>query len=163
MAFFAQPGAEPISGYQLVQRLGTGGYGEVWKVQAPGGLTKAIKIVFGHMRDARAEQEMRALSRIKEVRHPFLLSLERIEIIDGQLFILTELADMSLMDRFGECQKAGMRGIPRAELLAHLCDASQALDYMNENYGLQHLDIKPQNLLLVGRRIKIGDFGLVKD
>jgi serine/threonine protein kinase len=163
MAFLPVEGAEPFQGYQLVKRLGMGGYGEVWKVTAPGGLNKAIKIVFGHLNEDRAEQEFKALSRIKEVRHPFLLSLERIEIIEGQLFIVTELADKSLMDRFRECQESGLRGIPRDELLGYIRDAADALDYMSENYGLQHLDIKPQNLLLVGGRIKIGDFGLVKD
>ena len=34
---------------------------------------------------------------------------------------------------------------------------------MSETHELQHLDIKPQNLLLVGNRIKVADFGLVKD
>ena len=163
MAILPQPGAEPIPGYQLLERLGTGGYGEVWKATAPGGLTKAIKIIYGHMRDSRAEQEFKALGRIKEVRHPFLLSLERVEIIHDQVFIVTELADQSLHDRFLACRKQGMRGIPRAELLTFLRDAADALDYMNEQYALQHLDIKPQNLLLVGSHIKIADFGLVKD
>jgi serine/threonine protein kinase len=32
---------------------------------------------------------------------------------------------------------------------------------MNQEYGLQHLDIKPRNLFLVGRHIKVADFGLV--
>jgi serine/threonine protein kinase len=115
---------------------------------------------------------LKSLSRIKEVRHPFLLSLERFEIVDGQLFIVTELADMSLMDRYMACrgldgrtdfQSVPLRGIPREELLAYLRDAADALDFMNENYSLQHLDIKPQKLLLVGGRIKIADFGLVKN
>ncbi len=38
---------EPIPGYVIRERLGAGGYGEVWKADAPGGLTKAIKIVYG--------------------------------------------------------------------------------------------------------------------
>ncbi len=163
MPFLLTEGAEPIAGYQLVKKLGVGGYGEVWKATAPGGLAKAIKIIFGQTGDARAEQELKALNRIKEVRHPFLLSLERYEINAQQVFIVMELADASLMDRYTECRRAGLPGIPREELLQYLRDAADALDYMNERYGLQHLDIKPQNLLLVGRRIKIADFGLVKD
>jgi len=163
MPFLATKGAEPIPGYQLVERLGCGGYGEVWKVVAPGELTKAIKIVHGDTTDVRSAQELKALRRIKEVRHPFLLSLERIEVVEGQLFIVTELAEGSLMDRYLACQEAGQRGIPREELLGYIRDAADALDYMGEVHGLQHLDVKPQNLLLVAGRIKVADFGLVKD
>jgi hypothetical protein len=163
MSFMPFEGGEPIPGYQLLNRLGTGGFGEVWKVTAPGGLAKAIKIVYGHMNEARADQELRALSRIKEVRHPFLLSLERFEILDGQLFIVTELADSSLFERYQACRASGQRGISRDELLGYFRDAADALDYMASHYGLQHLDVKPQNLLLVGGRIKVADFGLVKD
>jgi serine/threonine protein kinase len=163
MAFLATKGAEPIPGYRLVERLGSGGYGEVWKVMAPGELTKAIKIVHGDLEDLRSAQELKALRRIKEVRHPFLLSLERIEVIEDQLFIVTELADGSLMDRYLACQESGQRGIPREELLGYIRDAADALDYMGEVHGLQHLDVKPQNLLLVAGHIKVADFGLVKD
>jgi hypothetical protein len=163
MSFSPVKGAEPIPGYQLVERLGTGGYGAVWKATAPGGLAKAIKIVFGELGGFKAEQELRALQRIKEVRHPFLLSLERIEIVEGQLLIVTELAEASLLDRFHQHRNEGLPGIPRDELLRHLRDTADALDYMSEVHGLQHLDIKPQNLLLVGGRIKVADFGLVKD
>src|SRR5437868_10949389 len=99
MALLCQPGFEPIPGYQLVERLGAGGYGEVWKATAPGGLTKAVKVVYGDTDGPQAEQELKALSRIKEVRHPFLLSLERIDVLDGQLVVVTELADGSLYDR----------------------------------------------------------------
>jgi serine/threonine protein kinase len=157
------PIAEPLPGYTLSERIGAGGYGEVWKVEAPGGLTKALKFVHGRLDDQKAASEFRALSRIRQVRHPFLLSLERIEVVDGQLLIVTELADESLWDRFEACRRAGLRGIPREELLGYLNDAAEALDYMCENFSLQHLDIKPENLLLVGGRAKVADFGLVQD
>jgi len=155
--------AEPIPGYAMTERIGAGGYGEVWKASAPGGLTKAVKLVHGHLQDQWAACELRSLRRIKEVRHPFLLSLERIEVVEGRLVIVTELADGSLKDRFEECRASGLPGIPRDELLGYLSDAAEALDYMRAKFSLQHLDVKPENLLVVGGRVKVGDFGLVRD
>ncbi|MFO0844995.1 MAG: tubulin-like doman-containing protein [Gemmataceae bacterium] len=156
-------GVEICPGYHLVDRIGFGGYGEVWKVAAPGGLDKAVKVVYGDLTGPRAEQELKALERIKGVRHPFLLSLERVEALEGRLLIFTELADQSLLDRFRECRAAGLPGVPREELLGHLRDAAEALDHLSEKHGLQHLDIKPENLLLLSGRIKVADFGLVKE
>ena len=163
-----EAGAEPIPGYRLLAPLGSGGFGEVWKCEAPGGLLKAIKFIRGgtDVWDADnilAVQELQALHRVREVRHPFILSIERVEEVAGELIIVTELADCSLLDRLRECQQRGLRGIPRDELLAYLRDAAEALDFMNFQHDLQHLDIKPGNLLLVGNRVKVADFGLVKE
>lgn len=154
--------ADSIAGYTLIERIGAGGYGEVWKAEAPGGLSKAVKLVYGYLDDQRAACERKALARIKEARHPFLLSLERIEIVDGQLVVVTELADKSLKDRFDECRNEGLAGIPRDELLVYMGDAADALDYMRVCHGLQHLDVKPENLLITSGRVKVADFGLVK-
>lgn len=168
MSFRLIAQAEPIPGYRLIERLGRGGFGEVWKAEAPGGLHKAIKFVYGDLeevsekKDASA-QELKALNRVKSVRHPFMLSMERVDIIEGQLVIVMELADCSLMDRFKECINEGLPGIPRHELLGYMQEAAEALDMMNSEYQLQHLDIKPQNLFLVHKHVKVADFGLVKD
>ncbi len=162
-----EPNFEPIPGYRLIEPLGSGGFGEVWKCEAPGGIFKGIKFVFGNLNSldsdgARAEQELKALQRIKEVRHPFVLSLDRIEVVDGELVIVMELADKSLHDLYVEHQSAGLVGIPRDDLLRYMRDAAEALDHMNEKHNLQHLDIKPRNLFLISDRVKVADFGLVK-
>ncbi len=169
MAVRIESQAEPLPGYRLIERLGGGGFGEVWKAEAPGGLLKAIKFVYGDLQTGddedgvRAEQELKALSRVKTVRHPYILSLERYDIIEGQLLIVMELADRNLWDRFRECRAQDLPGIPRAELLGYMAETAEALDLMNKEYQLQHLDIKPQNLFLVYNHVKVADFGLVKD
>jgi len=168
MNWLREPDAEPIAGYRLVSPLGTGGFGEVWKCIAPGNIYKAIKFVYGNLNsldgDAyRAEQEKKALQQIKEVRHPFVLSIERIDEVEGELAIVMELADRSLHDLFAEYQDQGRAGIPRDELLGYMRDAADGLDYLNERHSLQHVDVKPRNLFLFGNRVKVADFGLVKN
>jgi len=151
------------AGYTVSERLGEGGFGEVWKATAPGGVDKAIKIVFGRCDENLAERELKSLERIKRVRHPFVLSIERFEVVDSRLVIVTELADMSLEACFQRHRENGRPGIPRRELLGYLWDAAEALDWLVDRHSLQHLDIKPENLLLVGDHIKIADFGTVKE
>jgi len=154
---------EPIAGYKTTELLGRGGYGEVWKSIAPGGISKAVKIIYGDADPSQAETELRALARIKDVRHPLLLSIERIEMCDGNLVIVTELADGSLKDRFTQLRQAQSVGIPQTELLRYVSDTAEALDFLYESYSLQHLDVKPENILILSGRAKLGDFGLVKN
>jgi serine/threonine protein kinase len=158
-----KPGEEPIPGYRLLELLGEGGSGEVWKCEAPGGLHKAIKFVQGGLGlDGPAEAELRAIGRLKAVRHPFLLSLERVEPCGRELLVVLELADRSLADVLREQRQAGRPGIPRDRLLGYLREAAEALDLLNGQHDLQHLDVKPRNLLLVANHVKVSDFGLVQ-
>jgi serine/threonine protein kinase len=157
-----EAGAQPIPGYRLIEPLGRGGFGEVWKCEAPGGLFKAMKFVKGQDDpDGAATQELEALQRVKAIRHPFILSLERVEVLDGVLVIVMELADQSLNSLLDDYQAQDLPGIPREELLGYLLEAAEALDWMNFGHGLQHLDIKPHNLFLVSNHVKVADFGLV--
>lgn len=167
MSLVKEPNAEPIPGYRVMEPLGSGGFGEVWKCEAPGGIYKAIKFVYGNLQGTeneavRAEQELHALECVKNIRHPFLVNVERVEQINGELIIVMELADKDLRDLLNEYRANGQVGIPRQELLSYLRDAAEALDLIHDQYNLQHLDIKPSNLFIVSNRVKVADFGLVK-
>ncbi len=152
-----------VLGYTLKSRIGSGGYGEVWSAEAPGGIAKAVKFIYGFHDEERAKTELKSLDRVKQVRHPFLLSLERIQVVAGQLVVITELAERSLADLFRETKSSQGTCIPRAELLQYMRDAADGLDYLAQSHNLQHLDIKPENLLMLSGHVKIADFGLVKE
>ena len=166
--FTRRAGDEPLNGYRLLSPLGVGGFGEVWKCLAPGGLLKAMKIVtvppqleLDETQAALAKYEQAAMKRVRKIRHPFLVSVDRLDYISGELFIVMELADSSLLNEFQQYRDAGHPGIPEDHLLHYLLEAAEVLDLMNFEHGLQHLDVKPANLLLCNRHLKLADFGLV--
>jgi serine/threonine protein kinase len=166
---YLREGAEPVPGFRLVSLLGRGGFGEVWKATGPGGFFVAMKFVSqsGHG----VKVEMRALEIIKAIRHPNLLTTFGVWQIPGWVVIGMELADRTLSDRQAEAVQHGLPGIPRDELLEYLQEAAKGIDYLNEPQpalagkqggGVQHRDIKPQNILIVGRGVKVADFGLAR-
>ncbi len=169
MEITLEAGAEPVPGYRLVGRLGRGGCGEVWKATGPGGFELALKFVC--LAEPVGQPELRAIQIIKDVRHPHLLATFGAWQVGRYLIIAMELAERTLLDRFREAAGQGFPGIPAPEIHEHFLDAARGLDYLNEPrhpsgggepVGIQHRDVKPQNLLLVGGSVKVADFGLAR-
>src|SRR5579884_737353 len=152
-------GPEPVPGYRLVRRIGRGGFGAVWEARGPGGFPLALKLIElqGHAGDA----EAKALEHIKNVRHPHLLSVFGSWRTEALLVIACELAEGTLADRLRQEQGKGLPGIPWPDLIRYLREAAEGLDFLNRA-GVQHRDVKPANLLLVGGSVKVGDLGLLK-
>jgi formylglycine-generating enzyme required for sulfatase activity len=158
-------GVEPIPGYKLVRLLGRGGFGEVWEASAPGDFHVALKFIRLDTDEAGVEQ--RSLDVIRHIRHPHLLDVQFATRVADCLIIAMPLCDESLMDRL----RASPRGLPPDELLVYMDELARAVDYLNEpNHrasdgklvGVQHRDIKPHNIFLVGGSVRLADFGLAK-
>lgn len=169
VSLMLQPGAHPLPEYELVRPLGRGGMGEVWQAVGPGGVSVALKFIA--LGGAAGRLETRSLELMKNVRHPHLLALFGAWQRGDCLILAMELADRTLMQRWQEAHSQGLSGIPAEELREYMREAAKGLDFLNEprhptpdggTAGIQHKDVKPQNLLLVGGAVKVADFGLAK-
>jgi serine/threonine protein kinase len=149
-------------GYRLLQRIGRGQFGEVWRAESVGGgFEVGIKLIFRTSEEA-VDQEKAALEVIKGVRHPFLLSTQSYWFLDDRLYIVMELADGSLSDWQKENRPSRPPVFPPPqELVRYVKEAAEALDYLHQQQ-VMHRDIKPANLLLLQGHIKVADFGLAK-
>jgi WD40 repeat protein len=164
-----EAGQEPVAGYRLVRRLGRGGFGEVWEAEGPGGFRVAFKFVEAAGPAGAVEQQ--ALDIIRNLRHPNLLTVFATWQTGRWLVIGMELADKTLSHCLDEARARGEAGLARRPLVRYAQDTAKVLDFLNKprHYlggpgptGIQHDDVKPQNILLVGEGVKVGDFGLMR-
>jgi serine/threonine protein kinase len=181
-------GEEIVPGYKLKKLLGKGGYGAVWEAHAPGGIRVALKVV-RNLDAPSGKQEFRALELMKSVKHRHLLEIHAYWLLDKEgnliadedrdqpnspradtLVLATHIAQYNLSDRLKECQAQAQAGIPKQELLSHMFQVADALDYLNQPrhrlgekmISIVHRDIKPENILVAESTIKVADFGLAK-
>jgi serine/threonine-protein kinase len=164
--------ARELGGYRLIERLGSGGMGEVWRAEHHL-LTRpaAIKLVRSEAHgtfDARRQRELherfgREAQATASMRSPHTIELYDFGMAnDGTFYYVMELLDgydlETLVRRFGPVS-AG-RAVP---LLTQVC---HSLGEAHAN-GLIHRDIKPANVFVCryGREVdfvKVLDFGMVK-
>jgi serine/threonine protein kinase len=162
-------GMQPIPGYTLTGPLGAGSFGKVWEANGPDGRPVALKFVDVRTNSsAMVASEIRVLRSLAALKHPHILPLYAVLTCERYIVLVLERADCNLDDlRWTYKQQVG-RNIPPEHALDLLEQVAEALDFiadlrlpgLHNSRGLQHCDVKPTNLLLVGDDLKVADFGL---
>ncbi len=146
--------------YRLIEKIGEGGMGVVWKAED----TKlhrrvALKVLPEAMaadpeRRARFEREARAVAALN---HPNIVTLHSVEEAEGVHFITMELVEGRTL-----AQLLPRNGFPLSRLLEIATPLADAVSGAHRA-GITHRDLKPDNIMIDGEgRLRVLDFGLAK-
>lgn len=163
-------GLEPVAGYRLDRPRGQGGFAEVWEAEGPAGQRVALKFISTARmsRERSTVKEIRSIQTIRSLRNQGLIRIHTVVSIPGWIVVAMELCDGSLMDLLQayrhECQTA----MPPEILFPYLSQVAKTLDFLNtrqhcidnKRVGIQHADVKPNNILLIGEKAVLADFGM---
>src|SRR5438067_9366470 len=151
--------SENLGNYRLIDRLGAGGMGEVWRAEDTRLLRPvAIKILSEHIANdpewkARFLREARSIA---QRNHPNIATIYSIEQEGETFFIAMELVEGESLATVLAQGKLEPR-----EAVRILRQVAEALAEAHEK-GVVHRDVKPDNIIVSKRVVKVLDFGIAK-
>src|SRR5256886_17002033 len=149
-----------IGPYQIIERLGAGGMGEVYLAEDRRLARQvALKIlppyfVSDEARLRRFQREARAASALN---HPNILTIHEVGEVDQVYFFTTEFVDGQTLREFIAQENLSLAGV--LEVAIQVAEALTAAHAA----GIVHRDIKPENIMRRrGGLVKLLDFGIAK-
>jgi serine/threonine protein kinase/Tfp pilus assembly protein PilF len=166
------PGRQFASGkYLLVQEVGRGGMGVVWKAwQVELRRYAAIKILVGTMwTDVELKRFYREAQMAASLSHPNIASIYEVGVHEGKHFIAMEYVDGDSLARLmaPPVHKTGtaraVKYLPPRRAIEILRETALAVDYAHSK-KIIHRDLKPHNIMVQkgDGRVYVMDFGLAK-
>src|SRR6185436_2282705 len=154
--------APAIPGFEILERLGEGGMGVVFKArQVAMDRLVAVKVLRDELQQEpeyikRFFKEARLAGRL---RHANIVSALDCGTVDGRSYMIMEYVEGRPLDRLVKSRGA----LPEPEALVIARGIAEALQYAWFHHII-HRDLKPQNVLLTKEGVpKVSDFGLCRD
>uniref|UniRef100_A0A8C7LYI1 NIMA-related kinase 10 n=1 Tax=Oncorhynchus mykiss TaxID=8022 RepID=A0A8C7LYI1_ONCMY len=169
-----RPPLRVINGYSILDHLGTGAFGSVFKVRKQSGqMLLALKEVNLHnpafgkdkkSRDSNVEKIVSELTIIKEqMTHPNVVKYYKTFLKGDRLYIVMELIEgVPLWDHFNSLKEKEQQ-FTEERLWNIFIQMCLALRYLHKEKRIVHRDLTPNNVMLGERdKVTITDFGLAK-
>ena len=155
--------APPMIGkYQVIDELGRGGMGVIYKAFDPGiGRTVALKLMSEQLaRDAEfRERFLREARGVGILQHPNIVTIHELGEWQGAPFIAMEFLQGRSLEDILQQEKAATPLEKRLEIVTQVC---RGLDYAHAR-GIVHRDIKPANVMVTTDGVaKVVDFGIAR-
>jgi serine/threonine protein kinase len=156
---------EPVDGtpfgrYQLIELLGRGGMGEVWRAHdSTIDRVVAIKMLLPHYAqdpdfDKRFRREARTAARLND---PHVVPIHDVGEIDGRLYVTMRLIDGVDLDTLLKS------GPLKPERAVHIIEQIASALHSAHRAGLVHRDVKPSNILVADNDFAyLIDFGIAR-
>ncbi|HBY61063.1 MAG TPA: serine/threonine protein kinase, partial [Solibacterales bacterium] len=149
-----------IGDYEVLQVLGAGGMGKVYKVRnVLSERVEAMKVLLPNL-ESEPDLVDRFLREIKvqaALEHPNIAHLRTAAQVSGQLLMIMEFVEGQSLDAL---LKNGP--LPPADAVNYASQVLSALEYAHAR-GVVHRDLKPPNMMLTPQGVvKLMDFGIAR-
>ncbi len=149
-----------IGDYQILDELGSGGMGRVWRVRNV--ITDRIEAMKVLLPDLAGRQELaarfqREIKLMASLNHPNIAALRTAFTADNQLYMVMEYVEGTTV-----ADKLEHGAIPPTDALNYIRQVLDAVSYAHKQ-NVIHRDIKPANMMLTPQGvIKLMDFGIAR-
>ena len=153
------PGEKTIGHFQLLDRVGIGAFGSVWKARDTQlDRTVAVKIPRNtHLDESQTELFLRDARAAAQLKHPNIVSVHEVGKQDGTIYIVSDFIQGASLKEWMTAKRLTPR--ETAELCVKIANA---LHHAHES-GVIHRDMKPGNIMMdIDGEPHIVDFGLAK-